>query len=242
MKQFQLAASVFVSSLLLAHSAMAQVSYKGEAMPPAPAFNWSGFYAGLNVGAVNHTMNVTDTQAITFHSTIQQVSNPRITGGLEVGYRRQMDMSAVSAVYGLELSANFSDAKFKKEYGAPFALYQLESKNELETVCLLELLGGIAADRTLLFLAGGVAWTNVNGKTTNQDSIGFFNSFSVKKQLFGTALGAGIEYAFNEKISARIKVDVIKPNTYNTSDNLDNSFFISDSIVQGTFAINYKFA
>jgi len=241
MKQLKLVSSLFVSTLLLSSTAFAHTSLKGEMMPVA-AYNWTGFYAGLNAGAVNHTMNITDVQATAFHSTIQQVSNPRFSGGLQAGYRRQLDLNYVSGVYGVEMDANFSNASFSKEYGSSFAIYQLSSKNVLNTVCLLELIGGIAADRTLLFLAAGLSWANIAGSTTNLDDVAFFNSFNVNKKEVGTALGAGIEYAFNEKISARIKVDVITPNTYSTYDNTGDIFQISNAIVQGTLGINYKFA
>ncbi|MFZ2315262.1 MAG: outer membrane beta-barrel protein [Gammaproteobacteria bacterium] len=242
MKQSKLALSVLVSTLALSSSVYAQSLMKDEVMPVATAHNWTGFYTGLNVGAVNHTMNITDNQAASFFTTIEQVSNPKFTGGVQLGYRRQMDLAQVSGVYGAELSANFSNAQFNKQYGSPFALYQLNSENELQTVCLLELMGGIAADRTLLFVSAGLSWANISGSTTNQDSIAFFNGFNTDKNLFGTVLGAGIEYAFTDKISARFKVDVITPNTYTTYDNVDNSYGISNKIVQGTLGLNYKFA
>jgi outer membrane immunogenic protein len=241
MKQFKLAASI-VSALLLSSSAFAHISFKGEVMPANAPYNWTGYYGGLNVGIVNHTMNITDTQAVSFNGTIQQVSNPRFTGGFQLGYRLQLDPSRISGVYGLEFSTNFSNARFKKEYGSPFALYQLSSEHALQTVCLLQLMGGIAAERTLLFLTAGMSWANITGHVNNLDSIAFFNSFSVQKNELGTAVGGGIEYAITDTISARIKVDVITPHTYSTSDNNGNSYLISNNIVQGTFGLNYTFA
>lgn len=205
-------------------------------------YSWTGYYAGVNVGAVNHTMNITDVQAVTFLGTIKQVSDPRFTGGVQLGYLRQLDLSRIAGVYGAEASLNFSNARFSKQYGSPFALYQLDADNELQTVFLLQLKGGIAAERTLLFLAAGLAWVNIAGDVNNLDSIPFFNSFSVSKKEWGTALGGGIEYAFSDTISARFKVDVITPNTYTTQDNTGNSYQISNNIVQGLFGINYKFA
>lgn len=244
MKQAKFTASLIVSTLLLSSAAYSQESYKGEVMPVAAAttHNWTGFYAGLNAGAVNHTMNITDTQATSFLSTLQQVSDPTFTGGLQVGYRRQLDLTRASGVYGAEISANFSNAEFSKQYGSPFALYQLNSTNSLKTVCLLELMGGIAADKTLLFLAGGLSWANISGSVTNIDSIAFFNSFNTNNKQFGTVFGGGIEYAFTDKISARLKVDSIYLGTYTTTDNVGDSFQVSNNIVQGTLGINYKFA
>lgn len=236
----QLSASVLVGLSLLSSAAFAHTSLKGEAMPMV--YNWTGFYAGLNLGAVNHTMNVTDMDGTTFLATIQQVSNPKLTGGLQVGYRRQLDLVSVPAVYGLELSANFSDAKFKNQYGSSFALYQLDAKNELKTLCLLQLMGGIASDRVLLFLAAGLSWSDISGSMTSVNGVPFFNSVSFDKKQFGTAFGAGIEYAFTDVLSARVKVDAISTNRYSASDDVGDSFQVSNSIVQATFGLNYKFA
>jgi outer membrane immunogenic protein len=244
MKQFKLVVSLFVSASLLVPVTYARSLMKDEINPVAATapYNWTGLYLGLNAGFVQHTMNITDQQATTFNATIQQTTNPHFTGGFQVGYRRQLDLSQVSGVYGVEFSADFANATFSKQYGSPTATYQLDSNNELNSLCLLELIGGIAADRTLLFLTAGLSWTDISGTTTNVSSIPFFNSFNVSKNPMGTALGGGVEYAFNDKFSARFKVDVITPNSYSTNNNTGDTFQISNSIVQGTFGVNYKFA
>lgn len=247
MNRFKLATALLINVSLLSSVTIAHAAWKGETMPVSTTpLNWTGFYAGLNVGAVKHTMNITDNRATTFFATIQQASNPDATGGLQVGYRRQLAMSQASGVYGLEFSANFSDATVTKDYGSPFALYQLQSKNKLKNVCLLQLIGGIAADRTFLFLAAGFSRSDITGRVTNMDGIPFFESFNVGKNAVGTALGGGIEYALSEKFSARFKVDVITPAVYSseassTIGNTGDTFQIANNIVQGTLGVNYKF-
>lgn len=241
MKQFKLAALLFVSAALLSSTAFCHIPMKDEAISAPAPYGWTGFYVGFNVGAERHSLNVTDDKAATFFATIQQVSNPDFIGGGQIGYRRQLDLNKVSGVFGLEFSADFSNAIFKQEYGSPFALYQLSSENELKHFYLLQLMGGIAADRTLLFLAAGVSWTGINGSTINTDGLPFFNSFNVDRQAFGTAVGGGVEYAFNDKISARLKVDVVTPNAYYTFDDAGNSYQISNNIVLGTLGVSYKF-
>lgn len=243
MKQFKLAACLFVTTSLFSSAVIAHqpVFFKDDGAIPKISYHWTGWYAGLNVGAVRHTLSMTDNQATTFNATIDQISNPQFTGGFQVGYRQQMNLANISGVYGAEFSTNFSNATFNKQYGSSFALYQLNAKNELKSVSLLQLIGGIAADRTLLFLAAGLSWTNIDGNVVNMASVPFFNSFNVGKKALGTALGAGMEFAITDKISARLKVDVITPNTYTTYDNSGDSFQISNNIVQGTLGVNYNF-
>lgn len=240
MKSSKLATSLIVCSTLLSSATFAyQTSLKGEVPTP---YNWTGFYAGLNGGIVNHTMNITDNQATSFNATIQQESNYDFLGGFQLGYRRQIDFAPVSGVYGIEFSGDFANASFSQDYGSPFSFYQLHSENELQNLFLLQLIGGVAADRTLLFLAAGVSRTNISGTTTNLDGAPFFNSFNMNKKQLGMALGGGIEYAFTQAISVRFKMDVIVPETYSTTDNIGDTFEISNSILQTTVGVNYRFA
>lgn len=242
MKQFKLTTTLCISASLCSSLIFAQpTTYKDMPAATAISHNWTGFYAGLNMGGVQHTMNITDTQATTFNATIQQVAIPQLTGGFQVGYRRQLNMALASGVYGAEFSTDFANASFNKQYGSPFALYQLSSQNKLKTVSLLQAIGGIAVDRTLLFIAAGMSWSNIKGTTTNTSGIPFFNSFSVNKKVLGTALSGGIEYAFTEKFSARFKVDAITPNVYSTYDTNGNSYQVTNTIVQGTLGVNYTF-
>jgi opacity protein-like surface antigen len=241
MKQFRLATSVLISASLFSSIVFADTVMKDLPLSTTAPFNWTGFYGGLNIGAVRHTMNITDNQATSFNATIEQVANPGLTAGFQVGYRRQTDLTHVSGVYGVELSANLSNLTFDKEYGSPFSLYQLEIKNELKNLCLLQLTAGIAADKTLLFLAAGLSWTNLTGSVTDQSGAPFFNSFNINQKVLGTALGAGAEYALSEKFSLRFKVDVITPNQYSVSNSAGDTFQISNSVVQGTLGLNYKF-
>jgi opacity protein-like surface antigen len=246
MKQFKLAASAAVIAALCSSGVFAHVSLKGDAMPVVELpYNWTAYYGGFSIGAVDHNMKVTDVKATSFNSTIEQVSNPKFSVGFQAGYRRQVDLTKASGVFGIEASGQFSNASFKKTYGTPFAAYNLYARNELKNVFLLQLIGGIAADRTLFFLAAGLSWANVTGSWTNL-AVGVVppvpDSFNVNKKAIGTAVGGGIEYACTETLSLRFKADLVTPNAYTTYDGAGNDFLVSNSIVQATFGFNYKFA
>lgn len=202
---------------------------------------WSGWYGGLNAGLVNQTQNMTDNQASSFNATLQQTSNPRLSGGLQLGYRRLLDGGAVSGVYGAEWSLNFTNASVNKVYGSPFANYHFNVQNELKYLSLLQFIGGINAERTLLFLAAGLSYVDIDGKVRNKNSIAFFTGFDTGTRTIGTAIGAGIEYAYTPKLSFRLKFDLITPNVYTVSNNAGDNYQITNSIMQGTFGINYHF-
>lgn len=235
MKQILFAASLLTLSL----STYAAPSFKDE-IAPTQIHHWTGFYAGINAGAVNHTLDLTDADAASFLATLRQESNPKWTAGLQAGYRHELDMNVLAGVYGLELNVNFANAAFEKQYGSDFALYTLHSSNQLKTTSTLELMAGLAADRLLLFLSGGVSYAHIDGTTRNLDSLAFFNKFSVRKNAFGTVLGGGLEYALTNQLSARFKIDVLTPTTYSTKDNVDNHYQVGNHIVQGTVGLNYQ--
>lgn len=231
---------IIAASLVVSISLCSQAPF-AQPLKDEVAYNWSGVYAGLNAGFVQHTMHMTDVQASSFNATIAQVANPKFSGGFQVGYRSQLDLSYSSGVFGLEFSDTISDVKFNKNYGSPYALYQLSSENKLNNIALLQMIGGITANRTLLFLAAGGSRTHVSGFVKNTDGIPFFNGFSVSDTAFSAAFGGGIEYAFSRAISGRFKLDVILPNTFSTYDNTGDNYQISNSVVQATFGVNYRF-
>lgn len=202
---------------------------------------WSGFYAGVNAGLVRYTQNITDDQAATFNATIQQTINPIFTGGFQLGYRHQMDAQILSGVYGVEFSADFSNASAYKIYGSPYALYELQAVNKLKNIELLQAIGGISANKTLLFLAAGFSSASVSGSLTNLDGAPFFESVNLGKTSFGWSLGAGIEYAMNDKLSARFKMDVLGSNNYTAWDDTGNNYELSNCNTQAVIGLNYKF-
>jgi opacity protein-like surface antigen len=243
MKNFKLATffSIIMGILPIVTFAKSLIIDKDQTISSV-SYNWTGHYMGLNAGAVKHVMNITDNQAVTFNATIQEVTDPGFTEGFQLGYRRQLNQTQTSGVFGLEFSANFSDAKSHKTYGSPFALYQLRSEHELKNVMLAELIAGIAADRSLLFMAAGLSWFTISGNVINEDGIPFFNEYTVGKKALAAAVGGGIEYAVSENISARVKVDVLVPQSYFTIDNSNDTYGIANNIAQGTIGVNYRFS
>jgi len=214
---------------------------KDAAINSVVPHDWTGLYVGGNVGVVTHTMNVTDIQATSFNATIKEASNPQLTGGLQLGYRRQVAHTHLSGVYGLEFSTEFAQADFNQQYGSPYALYEITANNELKNTYLLQLLGGIAAQNTLFFFAAGLSWVNLAGGMIETSGAPYFTSFSANKTSLGTVLSGGIEYAWTKALSVRAKLDVITPNAYKVVDNLENTFQISNSVAQGVIGINYQF-
>lgn len=242
MKHVKLAASALVLASLFSTATYASPSFKGdfkgEAMPVMPSyFSWTGFYVGANLGGIGYSQYVTDIDEADFDSTIHLDSDVKWSGGLQLGWRYQVDCALASGVFGIEGSADWTNAKYNKTFGVS----DYEIKTELKNIWMIQAMGGIAAGRSLLFLGVGAAWADVDGSWT--DLAGdTTREFSTNRTAVGPVVSAGVEYAFTDMISVRVKVDDFMSKHYSNSDGNGNSYLSTNNIVQGTIGLNVKFA
>lgn len=181
---------VLAFSLLLAPAAhAADLPGRGGALSPAPVFSqaapysWNGFYAGLNAGYGWGSFN-------RGASTVIGNSSGGLLGG-QVGYNAQFG----SLVAGVEADADISWISGSKAVAPGVA-----SKGKLEWFGTLRGRLGFAADRALIYATGGYAGGSV--KATIVDTV-IPATFTTSGWRNGYALGAGIEYAFTNNISAK---------------------------------------
>ena len=155
---------------------------KAPPAPPivyAPAFTWTGFYVGLNGGWGWGSLSSSNFSAPT----------GGVLGG-QVGYNYQIGQFVIGGEADLDgtffsHSSNYLGGTNKFSTGALTT----------ERVRL-----GIGLDRTLLFLTGGYAGLQTTGKFTD----GFTNIVTTQDVWRnGGAIGAGIEYAFTNNITAK---------------------------------------
>lgn len=235
------ATGIVLIALISPCLSFAGTANKNQVVQPN-GFTWSGVYAGINAGFFKNSLKITDVNAASFNATIEQNTNPNFSGGFQVGIRRQMSPSPTSGVLGLEFSANFQDHLSQMQYGSPFALYQLDSSYRVKSSYLLELIGGISAEKTLLFLAAGASFSTIRGQVINTDGLPFFRQFSLNKNAIGPVIGAGVEYACNNKLSIRAKIDMVYNNSYRTKDDTGNSYEVANQTMIASLGLNYKFA
>ena len=163
----------------VASSAMA-ADLPSRKAPPAPApyyappvFSWTGFYVGVN-GGWGGSSNGGD------------FGSP--TGGLiggTVGYNYQIGQF----VAGLEGDWDWADLNKSGVNGlGPYS-------NKVDQMLTARARAGIAMDRALLYVTGGYA-----GAEDKVNVPGVFGSTDWRS---GGAIGAGIEYAFTNNISAK---------------------------------------
>jgi outer membrane immunogenic protein len=141
-----------------------------------PAFTWTGFYIGGNVGGIWGKF----TDAGSFIN-----SKTGVTAGGTAGYNYQIGQIVV----GLEGDYNYSGLG-----GRGFTVPNNVMRGDLNSFGTIRGRLGVAFDRALIYATGGyaVGFSSLEG--------GFLRTNSTHH---GYAVGAGLEYGFTNNISAK---------------------------------------
>jgi outer membrane immunogenic protein len=202
-KKILLAAAIAVSLAALASTPgqAADIAYK-SAPAMQPAYNWSGFYAGLNGGGgMASSQHLDPDDEFASNIRFQQAFG---TAGVQAGYNYQIG----SSVIGLEGDYNWVGLNKTK-------LFNLCCDNpgtatfKFSEFATLRARGGLALDRTLLYVTAGVAFAHIQ----NTDAFAAFDNqgrpvtpcciASEDKWKPGLAVGAGVEFALSQNWSVK---------------------------------------
>ncbi len=158
-----------------------------QSYAPAPAaFSWTGFYAGANAGY--GTGSFTKQAAASAPANLGSPKGAMM--GVQAGYNYQVGqfVAGVEADYDWANVASHSQFKTLADTGS----------TRLTSVGTLRGRLGFAADRALVYATGGLAYGTIH--TNNPVPV---PALSDRAGRAGYALGAGIEYAFTNTISAK---------------------------------------
>jgi outer membrane immunogenic protein len=235
----------------------------------APVWSWTGFYIGANVGAgwgtteqtvtgasiINREQLVTSSDALSnfigSNSTISGLSIPLsqnsrsgFLGGGQVGWNYQSGW----VVFGIQGDIVGMDVKGKDPC---VLLFSCNAKSDwLATVS--GRIGGVVADRTLLYVKGGGAWMDTKysiglpsfGGSGLPIGIGSPSSTST-----GWLLGMGVEYMFAQNWTGFIeynymefdKKNIAYPISFNGSPIAVVNADALNKLSVAKVGINYKF-
>lgn len=190
-------------------------------MPPV----WSGFYFGAHIGGLNGLSDVTDTFEYNYDPTAR--NDFKLSGtfaGVQAGYLIENG----GLVFGLEAELGHMNANGSLTdddlRGPGDAIPRIGATYKFSGDLYGELTGriGYADDDVLLYLKGGRAfletsfkadyegenWTTLGGcysggcgVTPNHSVFSFADSDT----LFGWTVGAGLEYALSDQVTARLE-------------------------------------
>jgi outer membrane immunogenic protein len=201
MKKTLLLSSALVLIAGISAASAADLKPYTKAPPPMgpPPFSWTGFYIGLNAGGKWANVDQTVTGPATTVTFTGDTASSWIAGG-QLGYNWQMGQW----VFGIEGDIDAHDFSRSRVIGTaigPFIPGDTFSVESNWQASLRGRIGYAAWERTLLYVTGGVAWTQVKG-TATLVGIGSFTNDDV---VTGGTVGGGLEYALTNNISLGIE-------------------------------------
>ncbi|QCI63455.1 outer membrane protein [Phreatobacter stygius] len=156
----------------------------------APAFNWTGFYVGLNAG-----IGIANTNLGTLTGGALSGSGTGFVGGAQIGYNYQIN----NFVLGVE--GDFGYFGVRRNFNSALGFGIISAYWKTSWDASIRARAGIAIDRLLLYVTGGVAFADFGAGVTLGGAAVVVNSASQTR--VGWTVGGGAEYAFTPNWTVR---------------------------------------
>jgi outer membrane immunogenic protein len=171
-------------------------------VPPAPVFSWSGCYAGgqAGLGSGHATWQDSSTPGDIDGNFLGNTAHGDLTGGVvggQVGCDYQYTGPWVVGISGMVAGSDIT-ATNMDQFNATWTL-----RDRVDWFGTITGRWGYAADRTLLYVRGGVAWADNRFEIENSG----FNLGTPSTTRVGWTLGAGLEWAFAPRLSAFLEAN-----------------------------------
>jgi outer membrane immunogenic protein len=215
---------------LVAPAYAADLPVKAPPAPPmVPAFSWTGFYVGANIGGAFTRDSVTDNLTGASLST----DNSGFIGGGQVGFNYQVD----SWVFGVEWDIDGTTLN-KTGPGVVTGIGTLQASTNTDWVSTLTGRIGYAADRWLIYAKGGGAWVQDSATLANLTTGA---SVSASQVSSGWTVGGGVEWAFAPQWSAKLEYDFVRIDNFNFNTFAGDSLTFNRDINMVKAGVNYRF-
>jgi outer membrane immunogenic protein len=224
------------SSLALVHAAAAADKPVTKAPPPIAA-NWTGPYAGLNIGYARHRANFEEESVgsilFALNPTVS-LTQTGLTAGGQIGYNWQVQ----NYVYGLEADFNWVGGSDRIN-PTPF----ISASTKLDWFSTLRVRAGFVIN-PLFYVTGGLAIGHVKNTWDNSVVSATQTDFVSEKTRIGYALGGGIEHMFASNLTGRIEVLYVNFGRYTQSSSVTTITYTSEFrnaaiIARGAFNLKW---
>ncbi|QCK86263.1 porin family protein [Phreatobacter aquaticus] len=182
----KLAFAAIAAAAMMGQAQAADLGVRRVAVPAAiaaPVFNWTGFYAGLNVG-----VGIANTNFSVLAPGFPG-SGSGLVGGAQIGYNHQIN----NFVIGVEGDLGYFGVSRSAVVGGATVNWKTTWDASLRARA------GVAIDRTLLYVTGGVAFADLTLRQTPAGGA----TVSGSQTRVGWTLGAGIEHALTQNWTVR---------------------------------------
>jgi outer membrane immunogenic protein len=176
----------------------------------APPFSWTGCYAGLNAGGIStrldHSVEVPNIAPlpVTFGASDRDVG---FIGGVQAGCNYQFNPNWA---IGLEGDINYADTNHDGPFRFTRGSEDLVGSASTRLRWLSTVRGrlGTTWGSTFLYVTGGLAIGKVEASVSATNRIGPIDTIyagSHSQTRLGSTIGAGIEHAFSNRVSAKFE-------------------------------------
>ena len=194
-----------VAAIVASSSAFAASPAGEPAAPPASVFNWTGFYAGADIGGgwSSDNVNYYTGEGFPPYARIDtaKVDGSGLLGGVFTGYNYQLNSVIVAGVEGdfEGTSIGGKNHCMIVTSGTPYCPPSFGAQSTSDALPWQGSLRGrlgYAAGNALIYATGGLAFAQINtGYAGEVGPITGSDSFSRTRT--GWTLGAGVDYALN---------------------------------------------
>jgi outer membrane immunogenic protein len=212
MKFKTLIASVAFTVLGTAVAGAADMAVKARPSPPVPAFSWTGFYIGANIGGAWANNNWTDTLFLTNFNKVNSNNDGVFIGGGQIGGNYQIGSFVIGGEWDFDWAGNNNGGTSVVNPGV--ANIVVTNNNRWITTVAARF--GFALDHLLLYGKAGGGWVGNNNLTVTNLTTGVSltcGSFSTLTNCgsnsSGWLVGAGAEYAFTNNWTAKFEFDYL---------------------------------
>ena len=185
------ARQLLFASIAMLGASVAHAQDRGGQSWGQPAVTWSGIYVGLQTGFAAQKAT-TNTVHPAFTASNGVTSSEMILGA-HAGVNGQLGM----IVFGGE--ADFERTGTAKSFRTAIAAGQYTGAVNAPWVATIRGRAGVSVDRFLVYATAGMAITEASYRGA---ATGLFNN-SMSSYFAGMAMGAGVEYAITNNITAR---------------------------------------
>lgn len=216
--RLRIASMIAVTAAVVSTSAMAaDLPAKAPPyVPPAPVWNWSGFYIGGHVGAA-FSGNDSFSSDVDFLTSGNR--DAAFMGGGQIGADYQFGSNWVIGIEGQISGISSGDRVFTDTFGT--------FRDRTEWLASVTGRLGYTWGPGLLYAKGGVAFRDTGGLTM----VSVFDpTFFVDRSDTGYTVGGGLEYMFSPNWSAKVEYQYF---------NFDNTSITTLGFNTGTF-LNYR--
>jgi outer membrane immunogenic protein len=231
------------AALALTTAAAQAADLPARVAPPppiaaVPIFTWTGFYVGAQVGYAfsdsdDNNLFATTTGPFTVNGDVFEVVNTGLfddededgfTVGGHVGYNFQFGAFVVGAEADLEWvdvggERNITVNRLDPVTLLPVEQFTFSRGSDLEFIGSLRARLGWAWDRALIYATGGVAFASFDDGN-NVVGVNPFFANGDDDTVWGWTIGAGVEWAFTNNLTARLEY------RYTSFDRDNNTFFV----------------